>query len=832
MGWWLVPVIVIVGAIAVVELISWNFLKPLITDRIQQATGRPAVVHGDVSVGLFPKLQLAVHQVELGNPQWAATPNMLEAQRISVSPSFTHLIRGEVVLDDIELAGLILNLEQRADAPANWVFTERQGDQQASADETTGSPIEVRSLSVSDTNIHFRGAEAETPLTFTILTLELQSDNEALETQGAVMFQEQRFELEFKSDPVEAFLNDDEVFDADFSISAGESLTIDARLERQGTAWRVYEIETALAESQLSGELTVDTAGDVPNLGGQLHSARLDVAALQAGQEESGGDSGFSVPVLPDLHGEIALTVDHLILEQAELQSIQAQVQFGEHSVALSPLSLRVYDANLEAEANLSSSPERVSAMALIDVQNLDLTKLNDALPAGDPLKATISLELGPVEKNGASLERFPFKAEGTSDGVSIQISSTLAAILDLQSLDGDVVIEADSAEALERWIGPVLPPLPGFRVAGHLTRDQQNWTATGLEGVVGDSDLNGHLTISTGATPPRVSGELSSGHLNIADLGFLAGATPEETRVDDGRVLPDTPIITEAWHRVSADLSYRGESVRAGDVPLSNVVIDLVLEDGRGRFDPVGFGIGQGTVDLILDMNAGTSPPSGTVQVEVQGVDLNDALQNWELADESVGIIGGHGKLWVEGASIGELLASADGGVVLVMSGGKLDALLVEVAGIDAGQTILSWLRGRDPVPIDCAYADLQVRGGITELDTFVVDTSDTTFTAGGQVDLNTESLDISLIAHPKDLSVFVGRSPLHLGGTFDDVKIAVHREELAVRVGASLGLAALAGPLAAIVPLIDVGTGTEVDYCQGLIIRTQKAVEEEGDQ
>jgi len=291
--------------------------------------------------------------------------------------------------------------------------------------------------------------------------------------------------------------------------------------------------------------------------------------------------------------------------------------------------------------------------------------------------------------------------------------------------------------------------------------------------------------------------------------------------------LLPDDPIIGDAWKEISADVSFRGQSVRAGDIPLSNVVIDFLLEDGRGLFKPVGFGVGKGSVDLILDLDAGTQPPSGTLQVEVQNVNLNDALQQWNLADESIGIVGGRGKLWVEGTSIAELLASVDGGMVLLMTGGRLEALLVELAGLDASQAFLSWIRGRDAIPIDCAYADLQARNGIIELDTFLVDTIDTTFTIGGQVDMNTERLDISLIAHPNDPSLLVGRSPLHLGGTFNKIDSGVHSQRLAIRSGTSVALGAIAGPIAALLPLVDAGTGIGRDYCQGLIKRSREAID-----
>lgn len=1270
------PIIIVALIIAAVELMSWNFLKPVITERIEEATGRTVAIHGDVEIDLFPQPQLSLHDIELDNPEWAASPHMLEAQRISVTPSLGDLLQGEMVLEDIAVTGSTLNLEQRAEGSSNWAFGDEQANQQAQTEESNASPIDIRNLSVSESEVRYWAAEAQTPLDITISSLQLQADEEALHTQATLTFQQKDFELEAQTDPIAAFLDDAQAFEGDASLSSGDSLLtstfelpqapafdrlkadaeldlnnlaewsqwlelpqveldnleIAAQLERQGSEWRLHGIDTSVANSQITGELTMDTGGETPRLGGQLNSSQLDVAALRAAVPESEEETGLSLPVLPDWRGEVALSIDRLLLEEIQLQNIQTQAQLAEHSVAFEPLTFEMADGQVEAGINLTSSPERFSANAQVSLQDMELIEISSALPAGDILDADLALELQPLEqrerveldtllahlrivdarlnyrnaeagsnleailettgeaeppelvlnvdgtfrdkplvldvrgaplprlidlKNGTLQQDYPFEAEATSNGVFAQADTTLASLLDLQTLEAEVVLDADSAEALENWIGPVLPPLPDFRLAGRLRRDHQEWVASGVEGHIGstdvagsvevlsterpvvnvdieaghielaqlisattqetgdeaqvdetqrdesqddsllaplrsfdgrlnlqadalvlpnglelhqltlaaeleegrllvepiqfglgegsltanlaldatqtpasgrldvnvndlslarlgdtftpiedrlgrvsgelhlemsetlpvdsrddlllpfigrltfepselrfsdpqagtdltlniatqgtdaasqtfhmrgegrydgapaffnlqgdpllnardpdrsyavdldadivdtdislrgtlqrplaleglnlslavegpnpqrlsrllgialpelpaysvsgeldlegqrwiftdmqgrigDSDLNGHLTLNTNVSPLHVSGELSSTQLDIEDLGFLAGATPEEIENDDRFVLPDTEIVTDAWQGLSANVSYRGESVRAGDVPLSNVDIDFVLEDGRGHFEPVSFGVGEGSVDLILELDATTNPPNGTLQVEVQRVNLDDALDNWELADESFGTIGGRGKLWIEGSSIAELLASADGGVVLLMNGGRLDALLVEIAGLDAGQTFLSWARDRDPIPIDCAYADFQARDGVTQLDTFVVDTGDTTFTVGGQVDLNTERLDVSIIAHPKDPSVFVGRSPLHLGGTFDNIETGVHREELLMRAGASAALGALAGPLTALLPLVEVGTGADVKYCEGLISRSREAIQE----
>lgn len=119
---WLLLLIILAIIIAAVELMSWNFLKPVIAERIEAATRRSVAIHGDVEVSLFPSPQLSLHDLDLDNPEWASAPHMLEAERVSVLPSLSDLLQGNVVLENIEFLGATLNLEQRADAPSNWAF--------------------------------------------------------------------------------------------------------------------------------------------------------------------------------------------------------------------------------------------------------------------------------------------------------------------------------------------------------------------------------------------------------------------------------------------------------------------------------------------------------------------------------------------------------------------------------------------------------------------------------------------------------------------------------------------------------------------------------------
>lgn len=197
-------------------------------------------------------------------------------------------------------------------------------------------------------------------------------------------------------------------------------------------------------------------------------------------------------------------------------------------------------------------------------------------------------------------------------------------------------------------------------------------------------------------------------------------------------------------------------------------------------------------------------------------------------MADNSVGTVAGQGKFWVTGNSIADLFGSADGGIVMLMTRGKLDALLVELAGLDAAESFLAWLDGEGSIPIDCAYVDLQTRDGVVRIDTLAIDTTDTGFTGTGTVNLDNERLDITLVAHPKDVSALSASTPLHLGGTFNNLEPGLQTGNLAMQLASSAVLAAVATPVAALLPLLDLGTGDELPYCDGLASRSFESIDD----
>ncbi|HZT55395.1 MAG TPA: AsmA family protein, partial [Burkholderiaceae bacterium] len=102
-----------------------------------------------------------------------------------------------------------------------------------------------------------------------------------------------------------------------------------------------------------------------------------------------------------------------------------------------------------------------------------------------------------------------------------------------------------------------------------------------------------------------------------------------------------------------------------------------------------------------------------------------------------------------------------------------------------------------------------------------FVLDTRDSTIWVDGSISLATEALELRVVTTPKDFSPLALRTPVLVRGTFANPRVSVDKGKLGTRLGAA-ALLALVNPLAALIPLMDVGDSADAqrgaDACRAL--------------
>ena len=431
----------------------------------------------------------------------------------------------------------------------------------------------------------------------------------------------------------------------------------------------------------------------------------------------------------------------------------------------------------------------------------------------------------------------YPIKARAEIGTTRATAEGTITGLQELASMDLKLNIYGDDLSALYPIVGIVFLPSPPYEISGNLTHQKTEWSMKGFSGTVGNSDMGGDLIFDTGGARPILRGDVVSKVLDLNDLRGIIGArkapqpqdSPEEKQekkesieAQKDRLLPDQEFRVDRLRAMDADVKFTGESIRNKDLPVEHLHTHLKVDNGLMTIDPLIFGAAGGNIVGSVTINGREDIPSAEARIDVKRLQLPRLLPKVELTHGSAGLMGGAARVKAHGKSVGGLLGSADGRFSLIMSGGQISNMLLEIIGLDAGEIIKSLFAGDKNVPIRCAVLDFGIKNGIMATETFVIDTTDTNILGEGQISMLEETIEMKLSPEPKDMSILSLRTPVHIAGTFKHPK-AYPDKMLAIRVGAAVVLGVLATPLAALIPTIETGPGEDND-CKALIASTHQ--------
>ena len=232
----------------------------------------------------------------------------------------------------------------------------------------------------------------------------------------------------------------------------------------------------------------------------------------------------------------------------------------------------------------------------------------------------------------------------------------------------------------------------------------------------------------------------------------------------------------------------------------------------------PLNFGVAGGDTTTHIVLRTDIQPHTAQADITIKKLSLNKLFPTVQLTQTGIGLIGGEAKFSSTGDSIAELLGSANGRIGFAMAGGTISNMLLEIIGIDGAEIIKFLFGGDKNVAVRCMVADFKVDDGLMNPEVLVLDTTDTSITGEGNINLKNETINLTFKPLPKDSSFFSLRSPLFARGTFKNPKFSPDMKRVAARTGAAVALGTLLTPLAALMPLIESGPGKDSD-CGKLI-------------
>ncbi|RKQ41262.1 AsmA family protein [Enterobacter sp. R1(2018)] len=461
----------------------------------------------------------------------------------------------------------------------------------------------------------------------------------------------------------------------------------------------------------------------------------------------------------------------------------------------------------------------------------------------GEPIEGTGKIG-GMLALRSEGDTAFPVQADVHSGTSRVALIGTINDPMKMGGVDLRLKFSGDSLGNLYELTGVLLPDTPPFETDGHLlakidTEKGSVFRYQNFNGRIGDSDIHGSLTYTQGKPRPKLEGDMESKQLRLADLGPLIGVDSgkgaekskkseekkgEKTVQPADKVLPYDRFETDKWDVMDADVRFKGGRIEhSGTLPLSDLSTHVILNNADLRLQPLKFGMAGGTINANIHLEGDKKPMQGRAEVQARRLQLKQLMPKVESMQKTLGELNGDADIRGRGNSVAALLGSSDGNLKLLMNDGVISRNLMEIVGLNVGNYIVGQIFGDDEVRINCAAANLDLRGGIATPRIFAFDTENALINVTGTTNFSSERLDLTINPESKGIRIITLRSPLYVRGTFKNPDAGVKAGPLIARGAVAAALATLVTPAAALLALISPSEGNQ-NQCGAILGQMKK--------
>jgi AsmA family protein len=300
-------------AILVVMFFPWDVLREPVNRHASERLGRRFEITQRLEVHPGFPTRIVLHGVVLANPEWAARPNLIEAERADFTVRLLPLLRGRIVLPELSLQNPRIALQMEPDGRRSWSLSRDTSDRGA-------APV-VGALRVDRGQIYYAssGQRADVAADFSIDRENAQDMPLRFRARGT--FKGESFEasgrtggvLQLEASSAKPFPVSIDAAVGQTSLKAagtvaklasldGVQARIDLRggsladlypllgvvlpetppyvlqgqLSHEADVWGISRIQGRLGKSDLAGDLVYDRARPVALLSGKVRSTILD----------------------------------------------------------------------------------------------------------------------------------------------------------------------------------------------------------------------------------------------------------------------------------------------------------------------------------------------------------------------------------------------------------------------------------------------------------------------------------------------------------------------------------------------------------------------------
>ena len=316
-----------------------------------------------------------------------------------------------------------------------------------------------------------------------------------------------------------------------------------------------------------------------------------------------------------------------------------------------------------------------------------------------------------------------------------VDVSGTLPGATIVEGARLKVAARGPNIARLFDFLGVATPDTRAYRVNANLTKADGAYRFTHLTGRFGASDIAGTLTVTMPDQRLKLVADLTTHRLDIIDAGPFIGYRADAVAVGKvatmvngtPRILPDAPLRIDAIRRFDADVRYKVATVRAPNLPVSDIDLRLRLDHSLLTLSPLTLTLAGGHLASDISIDARRQPVFTRYDLRLSPTPLGTLLARFGT-DQSgtTGTVKARIVMSGSGDSVRQSLATSNGRIAIILPRGTFWTRNIQLAELDVG-TYLQKLLGKElkqPVEINCGLAGFTVRNGVAAADPILIDT------------------------------------------------------------------------------------------------------------
>lgn len=590
----------IVALVAFLLLFDWNYLRGPIAKFASARTGREVAIEGNLNVKLLSlEPSATVEKIRIGHPAWAGEGRTAEIEKMFVQIKVLPLLKGDLIVQRLEFTKPNLILLRDAQGRATWDFSKDQ----TKKDEPFRMPA-VRRFVIDDGHLRFADAKRKLTLDATVnATEKMGATNRGFELAGKGSINTAPFLLDVVGGPL-LNVDPDKPYPFDADIRAGGThvtakgavpepfdlgrfamnvtatgpdladlydLTgvtlpntppyrLRARMSRDEHVWKLARIGGRVGDTDLAGELTMETGRERPFLKADLKSRTLDfddlatifggapkvgkgetvspeqaaIARQMAAQQRIFPDATLKVDRVRAMDADVRYAAANVRDAMLPLRSASMRVKLDGGLLTADPVRFDLPQGNIAGNARLDARKD--VPVTSIDVR-LSNARLEQLIPVGSNGAAPLTGGfVGRVKLTGAGASVHQAAANADGEVLAVvpggEIREAFAELLGVNVIKGlGLLLSKDQSKTEVRCAVAHFQAKDGVLTANRIVFDTGPVLGTGKGTIDLESEriafrLQGHpkeARLIRLMAPVTISGPVKSPKLGVEAGGAIA---------------------------------------------------------------------------------------------------------------------------------------------------------------------------------------------------------------------------------------------------------------------------------------------------------------------